>query len=66
MEGTQEKNKKKIEKERSLPPGIEPGSRAMSGWMTSSHTDHYTTEDLLVLAPAVASCCAGVFPTRPL
>ena len=30
----------------SLPLGIEPGSRAKS--MTSSHTDHYTTEDLTV------------------
>ena len=34
----------------SLPPGIEPGSRAKSepgAEMTSSHTDHYTTEDYM-------------------
>ncbi|KAK4135217.1 hypothetical protein BT67DRAFT_440896 [Trichocladium antarcticum] len=33
--------------QKTLPPGIEPGSRALSCryTMTSSHTDHYTTED---------------------
>src|SRR5689334_13829002 len=36
----------------SLPPGIEPGSRAL--WVvTSSHTDHYTTEDFQVWTPVV-------------
>ena len=41
--------KKKGLSRRELNPGLER-CRAM----TSSHTDHYTTEDLLVWAPAVA------------
>ena len=41
---------------RELNPGLE---RCLGLWspMTSSHTDHYTTEDLWVLAPTVAWCC---------
>jgi hypothetical protein len=45
-------SKKKKEKKKPLPPGIEPGSRAIAttGWrLTSSYTNHYTTEDLQAL-----------------
>jgi hypothetical protein len=38
---------KRKRKKETLPPGIEPGSRAKFDpqGLTSSHTDHYTTED---------------------
>ena len=53
-----EAGKKKL----SLPPGIEPGSRAKSSMkLTSSYTDHYTTEDSQVWTPAVA---AGLLTER--
>ena len=48
---------------KSLPPGIEPGSRAKSSSMklTSSYTDHYTTEDVWMLPSTVVfgrACCS--------
>ena len=52
MGGWRQKEKKKRKKDlsrRELNPGLERDV----GLMTSSHTDHYTTEDLQVWTPAV-------------